>query len=137
MVEPEINWLAVLGAAVVYMMVGALWYGPLFSKPWLKAMQLSEEALEELKKQAKNGYLLTTIAGLVMAMVLAHWVDYVSATTFSAGAETGFWAWLGFVVTSAVGQTVFEGRPWKLYALSTGYHLVTLTIMGGVLAVWA
>ncbi|MBK8887589.1 MAG: DUF1761 family protein [Saprospiraceae bacterium] len=30
------NWLAILGSGLVPMAVGALWYGPLFGKLWMK-----------------------------------------------------------------------------------------------------
>ena len=34
----EVNLLAVLAAGIVPMVVGALWYGPLFGKRWLELM---------------------------------------------------------------------------------------------------
>lgn len=40
-----INFLLILGVNVLYMVVGALWYGPLFAKPWMKIKGLKEEDL--------------------------------------------------------------------------------------------
>ncbi|MBI3341870.1 DUF1761 domain-containing protein, partial [Candidatus Curtissbacteria bacterium] len=36
--EFQINYMAVVAAAVVNMVLGFLWYGPLFGKPWMKMM---------------------------------------------------------------------------------------------------
>ena len=32
----DINWIAVLIGAVVNMMIGAMWYGPLFGERWME-----------------------------------------------------------------------------------------------------
>src|SRR4030065_2527026 len=41
-----INWLAVLVGVVASNALGVLWYGPLFSKPWLQALGQKEEELQ-------------------------------------------------------------------------------------------
>ena len=38
----EVNYLAVLIAGIVPMIVGAIWYGPLFGKRWLGYMETTE-----------------------------------------------------------------------------------------------
>lgn len=40
---PDLNYLAILVAAIVPLFVGALWYGPLFGKRWLALMETTEE----------------------------------------------------------------------------------------------
>ena len=34
---PAVNWLAVIAAALSMFVIGGLWYGPLFAKPWQRA----------------------------------------------------------------------------------------------------
>jgi len=41
-----INWLAVLVGVVFSNALGFLWYGPLFSKPWLKALGKTEAEVQ-------------------------------------------------------------------------------------------
>lgn len=36
----DVNWLAIVAAAVAAFVVGFLWYGPLFGKRWADAMGL-------------------------------------------------------------------------------------------------
>ena len=36
--EFTVNWISVLGAAIVGMGLGALWYGPLFGNAWMRSL---------------------------------------------------------------------------------------------------
>ena len=138
MPEVNINYWAVLVAAVANMALGALWYSPLlFAKPWIAAMGASDEEMEEMKKRAPRAYILSFVAAFIMSFVLAHFVDYTRATTIAQGAQAGFWPWLGFVVTTGSAAVLFEGRPTKLWLINSGYYLVALLVMGVILAVWA
>ena len=136
--QPDINYLAVLVCAVVGMAIGALWYSVLFGKVWMRLSGMSPEMMKnpDMKKKALRGYVLMFLALLVMAYVLAHFVDYADATTFTAGVMAGFWVWLGFNATVLLGSWLWENKPFTLYLLNTAHYLVILLVMGGILAVW-
>ena len=38
MITFNVNWLAIVAGMVANMVVGALWYGPLFGKRWMKEL---------------------------------------------------------------------------------------------------
>jgi hypothetical protein len=129
----DINWIAVIVAAVVNMVVGALWYSPqLFGKQWAKVLGKKVSDMGS----ANTGYAVTTIGALIQAWVLVHFVRYAGALTFIKGAMVGFWLWLAFVAIVMATNIVFEGRSWKLWQINAGYFLVILVINGGLLAVW-
>ena len=46
-----INYLAVLVAAVVSIILGMLWYGPWLGKQWIALMGMSPASLAEAKKK--------------------------------------------------------------------------------------
>src|SRR5688500_7188710 len=128
----EINFWAILLAALVNMVIGGAWYSMnLFGRPWMNYVGQTEE---ELKGGAAPGYIGMTLAAVVMAYVLAHFVDYAEASSITQGAATGLWVWVGFVATAMSGELLFEGRPKGLYLINTGYYLVTLPLMGALLA---
>ena len=130
----EVNFWAVLVAALLNMIIGGAWYSfKLFGRPWMKYVDKTEE---ELQGGAGPGYVGMTLASVIMAYVLAHFVSYSEATGLVEGALVGFWAWLGFIATSMSGSWLFEGRPKGLYAINTGYYLVSLPIMSALLALW-
>ena len=133
----DINYIAVVGAAVAAMVIGFLWYGPLFGKQWMKLMNFDKKKIDEAKRKGMGKiYALTFLSSLIMSYILAHFVDYVQAATFVDGAIAGIWLWLGFIVTVQIGSVLWEGKPLKLYVINTMHYLVALTVMGGILAVW-
>ena len=133
----EINYLAVLVSAVAGFVIGALWYSVLFGKVW---MRLSGMDKKKIEKERKKGMAKSYAAGfavlVVMAFVLAHFVDMAEAATVLEGAQAGFWAWLGFVATIMLNKVLWEGKPFKLYLLDAAHYLVVLLAMGSILAVW-
>lgn len=136
MPQVTINYLTVLGAAIASMILGALWYGPLFGKKWMAFMGWKPEEMQARKKGAGKSYLMMFIGSLVMAYVLSHFVDYTEAESWQQGMQTGFWSWLGFMVPVMAGSVLWEGKPWGLYFLNASYQLVNLLVMGAILAVW-
>lgn len=138
MTEATINLWAVLSAAVVSMLIGALWYSPvLFGNAWIKLSGISKEDIEKTKEKGFGKTYLAAFGGvLITSYVMAHIIDYVQAATFLQGAETGFWLWLGFVAPVLLGIVLWEGKPVKLYLINAAQYLVSLTVMGGILAVW-
>jgi hypothetical protein len=132
----DINYVSVLIAAVINMALGALWYSPvLFGKSWSSMMGWTAAQSEAAKKGATKAYAINFIGALVMAYVLAHFVDYMEATDALLGAQTGFWLWLGFVAPILLGSILWENKPTKFYAINVGYYLVALVINGALIAV--
>ncbi|MBS3127003.1 DUF1761 domain-containing protein [Candidatus Woesearchaeota archaeon] len=133
-----VNYVAVLVAAIVSMVLGALWYSPvLFGKQWMKLSNIDPKKMPEMKKKAKTSYALNFVAVLVMAYVLAHTVQYAQAATVFEGVQAGFWVWLGFIATVLLGSVLWEGKPWKLYLLNAAHYFVSLVVMGVILTLWA
>lgn len=135
----EVNLLAVLISAIIGMVIGALWYSPLlFGNLWMKLSGLTHEKINKMKREGKVGrsYLLTFIATLVGAYVLAHFVSYVGAQGFWNGVQLGFWAWLGFMVPITLNDFLWGDRSFKLFLLNACHHLVAIVVMAGILSVW-
>lgn len=136
-----INYWAVLVAAIANMVLGSLWFGPIFGKMWVKTSGMAVEKIEEAKKKGMAGaYALMFVASLVMAYVLAHALvfanAYFGASGVSAGLMAGFWNWLGFVAPVTIGVVLWENKSWKYWAITYFYHLVGLLLMGAILARW-
>ncbi len=129
----DINYLAVIAAALVNMVIGSVWYSPaLFAKQWVK---LTGRKMEDMKGSG-SGYTIAAVGALVQSWILAHFLHYAGATTVSKGAMIGFWLWVGFVAVTMGVNTVFAGRRKKLWAIDAGYFLAVLVINGALLAVW-
>ena len=135
----NINYLAVVAAAIGSMILGAIWYGPLFGKVWMKLMgwgNMSPEQIAEMKKKSGKGYFWMFIGNLVMGYVTAWVIGATGAATLSAGLMTGFWLWLGYIATVSLGGVLWEGKPVKLWKLNNAFNLLNLLMYGAIFALW-
>lgn len=128
------NWFGIILAAVAQMVVGFIWYGPLFGKTWMSMMGINTQSMG--REGMGKTYAIQAVGSLVTAYVLATLVGMMGAKTLAAGVQAGFWVWLGFVATVTLGSVLYERRSWNLYVLNNGYQLVSLAIMGAIVARW-
>src|SRR3989344_257559 len=134
-----INYLAVLISGIAAMVVGFVWYGPLFGKAWMQIMDadsMSPEQREAMKKGMWGMYLLQFILSLITAGVLSVHIAYWSDITTGA-VVIAICSWFGFVMTTTAGAALWSGRPknvaWKMFLISAGGHLVTFIVFGIIL----
>src|SRR3989344_6289732 len=97
----NINYLAVLVAAIAAIVIGSLWYSPiLFGNIWMKLSGITKEKMEKDKK--KGGmtklYVVQIVASLVMACVLANLIALLGLTGVVGGIQIAFLVWVGFVL---------------------------------------
>ncbi len=134
----EVNYIALVAAGVVSMVVGFLWYGPmLFAKPWMKLMGHSAETMKKAQKEMGKYYALSFAASLLTAFVISHTLtlseNFYHYPPLSTALNTAFWVWLGFVMPVQLTDTIFGSKKWKLFAINTGYQLVSLLAMALVI----
>ena len=129
-----INYLALLVAALVRIVVGAIWYSPvLFVNRWLAMVT---QTPEQMKAGMTKNIVTDLVGSFIMAFVLVHAVHYAGATSAGQGAAVGFFNWLGFIATVSLSTVNYEKRPFMLWVINNGYQLITLLIMGAIVAVW-
>jgi hypothetical protein len=134
MQEIAINWLALLVAIVVKVILGALWYSPIaFAGPWSRLAGITQE---QMKTAMPKALTVDIVAAFLMAFVLVHAIRYAGAHGVGQGAAVGFFNWLGFVAATHISGVFWERRPFGLFAINSGYQLVSLLIMGAILATW-
>lgn len=131
----QVDWLAVVAAAVAAMVIGSLWYSKmLFGKAWQKMVGLSDA---DLKKGGWSPMVKAVVLSVITAYVLHHIIvlshAYYNYDWVQTGLNTGFWAWLGFGFTQQVMNGAFEQRRKKLVLINVGNQLVSLLAMGVVL----
>lgn len=138
MLVTDVNLLAVLVAAIVATAIGGFWYSPVgFGKQWSAFMGwTSKKDIDAMKKGAMQSYIWVFVAALVTAYVLAVVLGWAAAVTVADGFQVAFWIWLGFFATTQLGVMLWERKPFKLYAINTGFNLVALLVQGALLTVW-
>jgi hypothetical protein len=130
----SVNLLGLLAAALASMGVGFLWYSPfLFGKPWMKLMGYSQTDLKAAQKEMGTGYLLSLIATIVTAFVLAQVFGWIVPDTLTTALVISLMLWIGLIAPVQFSDVVFGRKPMNLYLINTGYQLVSILIMGLIL----
>ncbi|HYU91183.1 MAG TPA: DUF1761 domain-containing protein [Gemmatimonadales bacterium] len=134
----NINILAVLVAAVLTFVLGAVWYSPvLFAKQWMAAQGYTSEKVEEMKRKGvSRAYAVSVLCYLVTAYVMALLASYTNSTTLAQGLWLGFLTWLGFAATVGLTANMFSEKPIAAWVLDAGYQLSYLVLMGVLLSLW-
>lgn len=129
------NYVAVLVSAIVYWLLGAVWFGMLFSKPWMALEGITEAQAKSLNPVLP--YILSFVLNLLIAFVLAQLCAWRSANTAARGASLGVLLWIGIVGPVTYTTYMYEMRPLNLFLINEGYVLVGLLVMGTILGAWA
>lgn len=128
----DINWLAVIAAALSSFLIGGLWYSPLlFGKSWQKLAGVSDESFKGSNPAIIFGgaFVLSLVASAMFAVFLGK-MEPVMATAY------GFSAGLCWVATSFGTNYLFERKPLGLFLINGGYHTVQFTLIGLILGLW-
>lgn len=132
-----VNWLAVIVCAVLSMVMGFVWYGPLFSKPWGRMTGwTSEKTAAVTKGRMAANYILAFIAAFIVASALAVALLATGADGIGEGITTAIVLWAGFTGATMGVNMIFESRPLALFGIEAGYHLLAVIVYSVVLSVW-
>ena len=125
------NWVAIIVAAVVNIVLGALWFSPLlFQKPWV-ALRVDKTPMSGTASPML--YVITAVGALVAATTLDWIIGLTHANTVLGGAIIGLYAGLGFVAPAILSDNLFNERPIKLYLIVAGFPVVGLLVMGAII----
>ena len=125
-----VNYIAILVAAVAGFAFGAVWYMAL-GKPWMAAVGMTEQP-----KPNPAVFLMTFVAQLIMAWMLAGALGHLGDVSIVAGLITAALIWVGFVATTLVVNHRFQGAKWSLTVIDGGHWLGVLLVMGVVLGLF-
>ncbi len=129
----QLNFVAILFAAISRFAIGGLWYGPVFGSAWMTETGITEEKARESNMAMVFG--LTFIASLVSALCLGLFIQLQSVSVLS-GVLSGFVVGFAWVAMSLATNDLFEQRSLKLFSINAGYHIVAFIVMGAIIGVW-
>lgn len=119
----------ILLAAVASMIVGAIWYGPLFGKKWMWVIGAGEgcttpEAKKGMWKAYLTQFALAIFEVWVLAMFVEVWTDALVV-------------WAGFIFPTLAGTALWNGedakKGWTRFGIQAGYQFVIFVVFGLVL----
>ena len=132
----QINWLAVLVAALAAFTAGAVWYTVLFSKAWLRYHLVSPERQAKMGSSPVTTFLLMFLAYAVMATVLEILIQALGIRNPLQGAELGLLIGLGIALFVTLVENRLQNKPVKGFLIDGSFQVIVLSMMGGIVASW-
>jgi len=130
--EVQLNWLAIVLAALSTMVVGSIWYGPLFGKLWTKLAKVKKDpnfGPREMTIMYGGAFLGSAITATVLAIAVYVAHQFFGGNNVLVALNTALLLWAGFTAARIQMHDSFEGRRKKLTILSVSHELVTIAVM--------
>ncbi len=125
----DVNWLAVVLAALTGFAVGGVWYGPVMGRRWMGAVGLTEE-------QVRQGSMPLIYGGAFAFSLLASWTlahtfaTYTQDLSVLVKVMTAFGVALGFIVPAIGTNYLFSQKSKTLFFIDAAYWLLFYIAMG-------
>lgn len=147
--------------ALIPMLVGSIWYGPLFGKSWMKTNGFTEESLKGANMAVIfiSSYLLSVLLSFMVGNIAIHQIGVYGMLmdsngelgsnqvlfddlmekfgqnyrSFGHGIVHGIQITVLLVLPIMAINALFERRGWKYIFIHVGYWLVTLMLISGCL----
>ena len=156
----EMNYLAVLVATLSSFVVGFVWYNPkVFGTIWMNEIGMTEEKAKtgNMAKIFGLTFVFAFLIAFMMPTLVIHQIGALQLAggnekdeaflaymqvhghmfrSFGHGALHGFFASLFVVVPVIATNCLFEQKSFKYAAVTSGYWIVVMTLMGAIICGW-
>jgi len=131
----EINWLAVVVATILSLVLARTWYmDRVFGGSWRKMTGITPK---DSQKAGFRPMAITLVANIitvvVMAVILSMYADYSGDKSIVSALVIGFIAWLAFSATTLATHNAFEQKQDKLTSINNGYQLAFFLLVSAVI----
>lgn len=131
----NLNYVHIAVATLAYFAAGALWFGPLFGKQWIRLTGLSAPT-EEDKRKMPQMFAVTFVLSFVLTLSIACVLHFVQPSSVAGALKVGLLAGGGFVFCSSAMNYMYAKRPLGLTLIDAGYHTVALCLVSVILTLW-
>lgn len=156
----EMNYLAILVAALSSFVVGFVWYNPkVFGTIWMNEIGMTEEKAKtgNMAKIFGLTFFFAFLLAFMMPTLVIHQIGALQLAggndkdeaflaymqvhgqmfrSFGHGALHGFFASLFVVVPVIATNCLFEQKSFKYAAITSGYWILVMTLMGAIICGW-
>lgn len=135
----EMNLFAILTCAILSMVLGFVWYGPLFGKKWMEivgATEMDKEARKRMQKSAGPLYLVQ----FVITIFQVHVLNYFIINSSMSAVSIALWICAGFVLPTVAGASMWNNDSakisWSRFLIQTGYQVILFVMFALILGNW-
>jgi len=127
--------LAIIVATLCYFGLGAVWF-TVFRNAWLEGIGKTMEQLMASGVSPMLAYGIALLLTLALALFLSWLIQVTGPATVGRGVQIAVILWFCTVFATFATEYAFEGRGVKILAITSGYCLVPMVLMGAVLGGW-
>lgn len=134
-VLPEINWLAVLAAAVASALIGGVWFGVVVAKPYLVALGRQNEPAA---KPGPLTYVGPMVAGLVIVVTSAVLLRALGVEALGDGILFGLIVGIGYLLSMTFTIAINPNFPRPVFytLLNAPSFLLSSVVASIILTLW-
>ncbi len=123
------TWVLVVIGVLINLILGMLWYGPLFGKPWKKAIKM-----KKAPKMKAGDYFWMLVIAVIASFGTIILVNYSGVSDMIRGAFIGMVIGLtGSVIVIANG-IIYEKKPISLLFINGLYYIIFFAVVGAIAA---
>ena len=133
-----IDYLGILACGVASMILGFVWFGPLFGKKWLQVVGASgpdAERRKEMQKGMGKLYVTAFVLALLQAYVLSL---FIAGVGLSIALKATALLWAGLVLPVVAGASMWNNDSakisWTRFLIQAPYYLILMLIFSFILA---
>jgi hypothetical protein len=128
----NLNWLAIVLAAVSTFLIGGIWYSPLlFMRSWMGSNNFKPEDLKDSNRVLIFG--VSFILALIMAFNLAM---FIGSADLGFALLASVLTAIGWILPSMGIIALFEKKSLSYFLINGGYMLVSFIAMGLIIGSW-
>jgi len=133
----DLNWLAVIVAAIAFFALGALWYAPpVFGDIWVRSSGIEMPEGQQPGMAFYLGPLATCLLSTIATAMLAA---ATATDTFSEAIVLALVVGIGYAAAVAFVGGIFDThkpQPMVWFAVFSGYQVVGLVLVATIVALW-
>ena len=129
------NPLAITVAALVYFMLGGVWF-TILKQPWLDGIGRTMDQLTQIGVNPAISYCVAIATTIIIVIALDALIQATGPQTPARGIKVAFFLWFGFIFTVIAAEYAFELRSPQTLAIVAGYPLAGMILAGAILGAW-
>ena len=127
--------LQVLVAAIAYFALGAIWYGPLFSKAWVRGHRINMSD-PDVKKGAAGIMVFSFFILVAVCIALAIVLRIAAVADAEQAVKWGAFLGFGFAFTTTSMSYVYLKKPFSVHLIDGLYHVLGMIAAALILTLW-
>ncbi|MCA9382835.1 DUF1761 domain-containing protein [Candidatus Dojkabacteria bacterium] len=132
----EVHYASILLATVASMVIGMLWYGPVFGNIWLGLVGKKKEDMQMKPSDMPMAVVVALLMAVGLNSVLQFSAKFSELGEITNVLATAFMISLTFVAPAGLNLVIWEGRKPKLFLLNLAYFFTNFLVMGLIISIW-